>query len=450
MTAFSRRSASSRVPSKDVAGPFLAVFRQAGPRVPQRTISSCRFLLARRSSTAFSPLVTMAWDCARQSSLVRLLRPPAFAPRNLGSDEIAREVLAGLHKPSRSSSASESLRRPTVSDKENRRSDEADRSGDHKLLKASHAAFHLLLDADPRGGRANSRMPRTTFDVPTRRQTSCGGLKVAAAETSTSRGALKDGAAVIAGTELADLTDVALGPRTRRRCWSACSRTPRAREGREGWPLHAYVNAVPDDWARERAAKFDERVLDLTPLSLALPSGEERRIELAAILRLLQWTEVVHPWRQLASLDRHTSRRSSSARSPMRKRRSDMADAVATDANVKAPGSAEEAEPEFIDLFPGLRSERPRRRGRHAAIAHAPGGLRRSRGKRQDDGARVDLRAPEPGSIRGLQVRRIEVAPRLRGDLPPEPACIGCRSTGHASNGADRGDEVLPPRAARR
>ena len=35
-------------------------------------------------------------------------------------------------------------------------------------------------------------------------------------------------------------------------------------------PLHVYVNAVPEDWAKVRTARSAERALDLTPLSLAL------------------------------------------------------------------------------------------------------------------------------------------------------------------------------------
>ena len=40
-------------------------------------------------------------------------------------------------------------------------------------------------------------------------------------------------------------------------------------------PLHVYVNAVPDEWAKARVAKLDGQALDLAPLSLALSKRVE-------------------------------------------------------------------------------------------------------------------------------------------------------------------------------
>ncbi len=80
--------------------------------------------------------------------------------------------------------------------------------------------------------------------------------------------ALKEAGPLVAGFELADLTDVALGPQ------DAAALLDRAFDQVKGkskeQPLHAFVNAVPEEWAKARAAKLAERAIDLTPLSLAL------------------------------------------------------------------------------------------------------------------------------------------------------------------------------------
>lgn len=80
--------------------------------------------------------------------------------------------------------------------------------------------------------------------------------------------ALKEAVPLVAGWELADLTDVALGPQDAAALLERVVSEPKAK-GKEQ-PLHVYVNAVPEEWARARAAKLAERAIDLTPLSLAL------------------------------------------------------------------------------------------------------------------------------------------------------------------------------------
>lgn len=79
---------------------------------------------------------------------------------------------------------------------------------------------------------------------------------------------LKDATPLIAAWELADLTDVALGPQDAAafldRIVSAASIEARA------LPLPAYVNALPIDWAKRKATLVGEKGLDLAPLVLAL------------------------------------------------------------------------------------------------------------------------------------------------------------------------------------
>jgi hypothetical protein len=79
---------------------------------------------------------------------------------------------------------------------------------------------------------------------------------------------LKDEVPLVAGCELADLTDIALGPRD---VAAFLERVVTSTKGKsKDQPLHVYVNAVADDWARTRTADIPERALDLAPLSLAL------------------------------------------------------------------------------------------------------------------------------------------------------------------------------------
>jgi hypothetical protein len=80
---------------------------------------------------------------------------------------------------------------------------------------------------------------------------------------------LKEAAPLVAAWELADLTDVALGPQ------DAGALLERAlHEGRGGkskeQAIQEYVNAVPEEWAKARVAKLDQQALDLAPLALAL------------------------------------------------------------------------------------------------------------------------------------------------------------------------------------
>lgn len=88
-------------------------------------------------------------------------------------------------------------------------------------------------------------------------------------DTNKPWAALKEAAAIIAGAELADLTDVALGPRDVAALLERVLSESKGKGKESTATLAAYVNALPDDWARARTAKLDESALDLTPLTLA-------------------------------------------------------------------------------------------------------------------------------------------------------------------------------------
>lgn len=74
----------------------------------------------------------------------------------------------------------------------------------------------------------------------------------------------KDAVPLIAGAELADLTNIALGPQDAAAFLDRVVTGVKAKEG----SMHSYVNAVPEEWLKARRDAV--RGLDLAPLSLAL------------------------------------------------------------------------------------------------------------------------------------------------------------------------------------
>jgi hypothetical protein len=77
---------------------------------------------------------------------------------------------------------------------------------------------------------------------------------------------LENAAPLLAGTELADLTEVALGPQDAAAILECIINKAKAKEQ----SLHVFVDAVPEEWAKAHLAEWDEVAIDLTPLSLAL------------------------------------------------------------------------------------------------------------------------------------------------------------------------------------
>ncbi|WP_437652643.1 GTPase-associated system all-helical protein GASH [Sorangium sp. So ce1182] len=76
----------------------------------------------------------------------------------------------------------------------------------------------------------------------------------------------KDAVPLIAAKELADLTDVALGPQDAAALLHRVVTNARCKET----SIQVYVNAASEEWASTRGAEMEEGVLDLAPLSLAL------------------------------------------------------------------------------------------------------------------------------------------------------------------------------------
>lgn len=147
--------------------------------------------------------------------------------------------------------------------------------GDHNQLRVSfEKAFKILLNAINRSEGA--------LDAAAR------GLRRADEETNIlwwlaggssndlnkPWSALSDAAPLVAGWELADLTDVVLGPQNAASLLkSALPNTKGNKDGKQA--LHVYVNAVPLEWAKSCVGKLDARALDLAPFSLALSKRVE-------------------------------------------------------------------------------------------------------------------------------------------------------------------------------
>lgn len=192
-------------------------------------------------------------------------------------DEQGREVRAGLHRIAQE----QRRRRPFATELLSSEEEDAFNKviaanvADHNLLRASfEKAFQTLLSAVNRSERA--------LDAAAH------GLRCADEETNvlwwlaggSSKdidkpwSALKDAAPLIAGWELADLTDVTLGPQDAAALLERALPDAKGNKNKEK-ALHVYVNAVPDEWAKALVAKLDAQALDLAPLSLAISKRVE-------------------------------------------------------------------------------------------------------------------------------------------------------------------------------
>ena len=80
---------------------------------------------------------------------------------------------------------------------------------------------------------------------------------------------MKDAGPLVMAWELADLTDVALGPQDAAAILGKVVATL-GKGKRKEQPLHTYVNALTDAWAKERRAMMHEEGLDLAPLAHAI------------------------------------------------------------------------------------------------------------------------------------------------------------------------------------
>jgi len=260
------------LPSKGSRDAFLAVFQKQDPAFPQRndlelqvlagaSLVACVQSVCADGAGVHTAIVAGA---ALEASSLRATEP--------GLDEISREVLGGLQaiavkhrerKPfdpnavdEKADAAAEAMKQiPTIADW-------------NVLKNVITPIFQALVDAvraadvELADAGHNLKCADEETNILWWLEGGC------SRDTNKPWAALKDGAPIIAGTELADLTDVALGPRN---AAALLERVLSESKGKaKDSPVSTYVNALPDEWARDRAAKADESALDLTPLTLAV------------------------------------------------------------------------------------------------------------------------------------------------------------------------------------
>jgi hypothetical protein len=252
--------------------PFLTAFRKQDPAFPQRNDLELQVL----AGAALVECVQSVGDdgtglrtavvagTALEASILRTSEPRL--------DEITREVLTGLHDIAIEQRKRKPFDLSAISDKADVAAQAMKHiaaAGDWDQLKtAIIPVLQSLLDS---ARAAEVQLSYAAHNVRRADEETNilwwlkGGCS---RDTNKAWAALKDGAAVIAGTELADLTDVALGMRDASALLEQV--LSEANGEAKDAPLRAYVNALPEDWARGRSAKTEDHALDLTPLTLAI------------------------------------------------------------------------------------------------------------------------------------------------------------------------------------
>lgn len=262
------------LPEKTSREKFLAAFRMHDAAFAQRSNGLEQRVLA--GAALVHCVVTGQKDEADDGLRAAVLAGTALEASRLCAadeslEELTEEVLAGLHEIAR-----ERRRRSgfdatllSVMEEEAFTKTVETNVGDHNQLRASFAtAFHTLLKAVHRSEEA---LKCAAHDLRCADEETnilwwiAGG---SSRDLNKAWSVLKDAVPLVAGWELADLTDVALGPQDAGALLDHVIPETKGRSKEQAF--HAYVNAVPEDWAKARAAKLDERALDLAPLSLAL------------------------------------------------------------------------------------------------------------------------------------------------------------------------------------
>jgi hypothetical protein len=270
------------LPERTSREPFLEAFRKPDATFAQRDNAHEQQVLA--GAALVQCVGTRKKDDPAGSSRPAVLAAAALEASSLCAvdmnktlDEQAGEVRAGLHNIAQQQRRRRPFDTVLLSSEEESAFKKIIETnvGDHNLLRASfEKAFQTLLTAVNRS--------RGALDAASH------GLRCADEETNilwwmaggSSRdldkpwSTLKDAAPLIAAWELADLTDVALGPQDAAAILERALPEAKGNKSKEQ-ALHVYVNAVPEEWANDRIAKVDAQALDLAPLSLALSKRVE-------------------------------------------------------------------------------------------------------------------------------------------------------------------------------
>jgi hypothetical protein len=254
---------------------FLAVFRKHDPAFPQRNDLELRVLAGASLVKCIEPpgddddndgtRAAVIAGTAVETSLLRVSDPQLA--------EVVAAVLGGLHDMARRQRKRVPFGTTLISQKAENAAREAMKqvpsAGDWSALRNQvapvlQAVFDGVLRAEEVLANAahNLRCADEETDILWWLEGGC------SRDLKKPWSTLKDQVPLVSGWELADLTDVALGPQD---AAAFLDRVVISTKGKnKEQPLNVYVNAVSDDWAKTRTADLPEQALDLAPLSLAL------------------------------------------------------------------------------------------------------------------------------------------------------------------------------------
>lgn len=260
------------IPAKAPRDPFLEAFREQDPAFPQRNNLELQ-VLAGASLVECVQTVGANGNGPRTAVLVgTALESSSLCATEPRLDEIAREVAAGL----RTIAVERRKRRSVNTDDMRKRANAAIEAMKQMpnivnidgMKNVITPIFQALVDAIR---AADAELTNAAHNLQSADEETNilwwieGGCS---RDTNRPWASLNGAAAIIAGTELADLTDAAaLGPRDAAALLE-CVLFESKDTGKDA-ALADYVNALPDDWARERTSHLDEDTLALMPISLA-------------------------------------------------------------------------------------------------------------------------------------------------------------------------------------
>jgi hypothetical protein len=270
-----------KLPEKSPREPFLRTFREHDAAFAQRDNPQEHQVLAGAALVQCIDKCDMTDSEERRAAMVS---GTALEASSLGAvdanrtvDEQMDKVRAGLHK------LTQEQRRRRPFDNVLMTSDEeaaiktaiAAPAPDHNQLRVSfEKAFQTLLNALNRSqialGAAGHGLRCADEETNILWWLAGGSSK----DLDKPWNAINDAAPFVAAWELADLTDVALGPQDAAALLEQALHKTKGNKNKEQ-ALQVYVNAVPDRWAQDCVARLETRALDLAPLSLALSKRVE-------------------------------------------------------------------------------------------------------------------------------------------------------------------------------
>lgn len=192
-------------------------------------------------------------------------------------DEQVNEVRAGLHTIAQEHRRRRAFETVLLSPEEETtfRQTIATNYPDHNQLRAAlEKPFQTLLDAVIRAESALGTAAHRLRCADEETNILWWLLGGSSKDLDKPWSALMAAAPLVAAWELADLTDVVLGPQDAAALLERALPEAKGNKNKEQ-PLHVYVNAVPEEWAQGRVSKLDAQAFDLAPLSLALSKRVE-------------------------------------------------------------------------------------------------------------------------------------------------------------------------------